>query len=196
MLLSHKLERIHPLGVLSAHSNSLSNQSLVELLKKGDAASQRAFYKEYFGKMLGIALRYTSNKDDAYDIINTAFYKVFKSICNYKNQGSFDGWVAVIVKRTALDHCRKAKFQYTDIDETPQVGAKVTNDALGQFAVEDIYACIQKLPDASRTVFNMFAIEGYRHDEIAHELGISTGTSKWHVANARKILQKLLIQLK
>ncbi len=196
MLFSHKIESLNPLGFISSQTEKLSQDSLIDLLKKADQTAQRLFYKEYFGKMMGIAMRYTSDKDDAHAVINTAFYKVFKSILSYKSQGSFDGWVAVIVKRTAIDHCRKSTFQYRELDTLPETKEPSSNQALNNLAVEDIYACIQQLPSASRTVFNMFAIEGYKHDEIASELNISVGTSKWHVSNARKILQNLIKELK
>ena len=165
---------------------------LIRALKKGDRIAQTKCYREYGGKMFTVALRYTSSKEDAKEIINSAFLKVFKSIKSYKAKGSFEGWIRTIVKRASIDHCRKFVYKNVPTHEILDMDATVYNDAINQLRAEDFLLLIGKLPKASRTVFNLFAIDGYSHREICRELQISEGTSKWHLSNARKILIQII----
>ncbi len=165
--------------------------SLVEGLKNSDRRAQEAFYKEFYGQMMPTALRYSKSREDANEIINTAFLKVINSISNYKSQ-NFGGWVRTIVQRTAIDHCRKYVKEGVQTVEILEIDEKTYNQALSNLQVEEILLLFQKLPDSTRTVFNLFVMEELKHDEIAEKLGISKGTSKWHVANARKLLMDLI----
>lgn len=165
---------------------------LIRALQEADASAQGYFYRKYFGKMFGIAFRYASNRESAYEIINTAFLKVFNNISNYREMGSFYGWVATIVKRTAQDYCKQYDFGKKDFASINPPLPTTYNLAISQLAIEDIFRLVQQLPPASRTVFNLFVIDGYTHAEIAQLLNISPGTSKWHLANARKILIDLM----
>lgn len=165
---------------------------LIRALQEADAGAQLYFYQKYFGKMFGIAFRYSSNRESAYEIINTAFLKVFNAISNYEEMGNFYGWVATIVKRTAQDYCKRYDFGKKDYETILPPLQATYNLAISQLAIEDIFRLVQQLPPASRTVFNLFVIDGYRHGEIAQLLNISPGTSKWHLANARKILIDLM----
>ncbi len=169
-----------------------SEQQLINLLVANDRRAQKELYQTYYGKMVCIPMRYTSNKEEAYEILNDAFMKVFKSIKNYIPSGQFSGWIAKIVLHTTLDHVRK-KYRYDKkVDQYEPKILSVENDALSNLGLQEIYEKIQLLPDASRAVFSMFVIDGYSHKEICEELGISIGTSKWHLSNARQKLQKLL----
>lgn len=167
-------------------------QLLIKALRLSDQKAQHQFYERYFGRMFGIAYRYASSREDAYEIINTAFLKVFTSIENYREMGNFAGWVATIVKRSAQDHCKRYDFEKGVKSDWNQVEPKTYNAALSNLAAEEIFKVIQQLPPASRTVFNLFVIDGFAHQEIAEQLSISVGTSKWHLANARKKLVALL----
>ena len=165
---------------------------LVRALKKGDRKAQTRCYREYCGKMFSVALRYTSSKEDAKEIINSAFLKVFKSIKSYQEKGSFEGWIRTIVRRASIDHCRKFVYKNVPTHEILEFDAKVYNDAINQLQAEDFLQLIGKLPKASRIVFNLFAIDGYSHKEICRELQISEGTSKWHLSKARKTLIQII----
>jgi len=154
----------------------------------GDRSACTEFYNLYAAKMFTLALRYVSSKMDAQEVVNSAFVTAIKSIKSYKASGSLEGWLRTIVKRTAIDHCRKYIYKQPSKMELMEYDAKVYNTAIDQLNAEDFLKIIQKVPDASRVVFNLFAIEGYSHKEISKELNISTGTSKWHLSNARKIL--------
>lgn len=177
----------------STHREIVGTDSrLIEGLRKNDRSSQETFYKQYFGKMFPVALRYSSDKEDAHEIINTAFLKVIDTIHKYKDN-NFGGWVRTIVKRTAIDHCRKYNYHQgtstTPLIETDSIDQ---NAALSSLELEDTIRLIQNLPNATRTVFNLFVFEDYTHEEIADKLKISKGTSKWHVSNARKLLMDLV----
>lgn len=163
-----------------------------ERLLKGERSAHTDFYNQYAGKMFTLALRYVSSRMDAQEIVNTAFVTAIKSIKSYSGSGSLEGWLRTIVKRTAIDHCRKYVYKKPTSMELMEYDAKVYNQALDQLDAQDFLKVIQLVPNASRVVFNLFAIEGYSHKEIGKELNISEGTSKWHVSNARKILSNEL----
>lgn len=141
--------------------------------------------------MFPTAMQYGSSKEDAHEIINSAFLKVINTIDKYKDQ-NFGGWVRTIVKRTAIDHCRKFSFGKVQTVEIMEIDETTYNHALSNLHVEEILKLLQQLPPASRTVFNLFVFEDLSHDEIATKLSISKGTSKWHVSNARKLLFDLI----
>lgn len=137
-------------------------------------------------------MRYSGNKEEATEVLNAAFFKVFRSIHQYKPTGSLGGWISKIVFNCTIDHFRQQKTYKKVMDfETTQEGSYNSN-ALDNLLVEDLYKVIQQLPPATRNVFCMYVIDGYKHREIAEALNISEGTSKWHLAAAKKELQILL----
>jgi RNA polymerase sigma-70 factor (ECF subfamily) len=161
-------------------------------LKRGERSIQTTCYKEYYGRMMAVVLRYTSSREDAKEIINSSFLNAFKSVHNYSGSGSFEGWLRTIVKRAAIDHCRKYVYNKAPQHEILEFDASVYNDAISQLQADDFLKLIDQVPPASRAVFNLFAIEGYGHREISETLGISEGTSKWHLSNARKKLVHII----
>jgi len=166
--------------------------SMYQRILNGERSAHTEFYNQYAGKMFTLALRYVSSRMDAQEIVNTSFVKAIKSIKYYNNSGSLEGWLRTIVKRTAIDHCRKYIYKKPSKVELMEYDAKVYNKGIDQLDAEDFLQLIQLVPNASRVVFNLFAIEGYSHKEISKELDISIGTSKWHVSNARKILSNAI----
>ena len=177
---------------LEAIEKISDEHSLVNRLKRGDRISQSECYNLYVGKMYSIAMRYTSSKEDAKEVINTAFLKVFNSIQSFQFKGSFEGWIRTIVKRVSIDHCRKYVYNNIPTYEVLEFDAKVYNNAVNNLEALDFLKLVGKIPPASRIVFNLFAIEGYSHKEISKELNISEGTSKWHLSNARKKLINII----
>lgn len=173
-------------------NDTKSEASLIARLVQGERKAYNECYRLFSGKMYPTAIRYTSTRADADEVINTSFLKVFNSIKNYNFAGSFEGWIRTIVRRTSIDHCRKYTYNQPDTFELLEIDLLTYNEAIDNLSAEDFLQLIVLLPKASRTVFNMFAIEGYSHKEISVELNISTGTSKWHVSNARKLLIELL----
>ena len=172
-------------------THSPDTELVIKCLQK-DRLAQKYLYQRYFGKMLGIPMRYTNNREEAIEVLNTAFMRVFNSLDHYQDQGNLSGWIARIVYRAAIDHARSHISYKKIMDFNSEEDLYVENEALGRMAAEELYALIQQLPAASRVVFNMYVVEGYKHGEIAEQLNISIGTSKWHLSSARKTLQTLV----
>lgn len=170
-----------------------SEQDLILGCRKEHPLAQKYVYQRYFGKMLGICMRYTSHREEATEVLNMAFFKVFTNIHQFKEPGTFAGWIARIVFNTSIDHVRKQITYKKVIDLNSEKETSINNDAIDNLATEDLYKAIQLLPPSSRTVFCMYVIDGYKHQEIGDKLGISDGTSKWHLSNARKELKKILV---
>lgn len=174
--------------------NSKELIKLVEGLKKQDRKCQEALYQRYFSLLMSMAMRYCENWDDAKDVVNNSFLKIFTKIDHFEGKGSFEGWMKRTVVNTALDFIKSKKFNLVDIDDIDAYyqDVFVENEAALLINSEDILKLVQSLPDATRTVFNLYVIEGYKHKEISEMLGISEGTSHWHVLNARRLLQEKL----
>lgn len=176
------------------YSKQSSNEDLIKGCVQENRLAQKYLYERFYGQMLGISMRYTSHKEEAIEVLNLAFFKVFRSIDKYKPTGSLAGWISTIVFNTSIDFIRKNKTYKASMDFEIEKEVTFRGDALDNLLVEDIYKLIQKLPPASRNVFCLYAIDGFKHREISEKLGISEGTSKWHYAEARKELQKLIAQ--
>ncbi len=160
----------------------------------GNRRAQQVLYQKYFGQFKGIPMRYMKNKEEATSLLNQAFLNIFNSLPNYKEEGSFIGWMSTIVFRTTMDKIRSNKrYNERFILQTPRENARpVSNNAESKLNTEHIYHQIQQLPDHLRVVFNLYVIEGYKHEEVAQEIDIKLSTSKWRLAKAREILQKAL----
>ena len=171
---------------------------IVKKCLKGDRKAQQELYKMFYSKMMATCYRYANNRDDAKDILQDGFVKVFRNLKRYKSVGSLEGWVRRIMINTALDSLKKKKIIFTVGDENDYIleNSKVesADTIYNQFGVQNIMTAIQSLSPAYQTVFNLYVIEGYSHKEIAKELNISEGTSKSNLAKARKNLQHLLKQ--
>lgn len=183
--------------MLSAEELSLH----IERCAVNSRESQKKIYTSFYGYAMAVCDRYTNNQDDAIEILNDGFLKVFKEIYRYKPAytdvvSSFKGWLRKIMVYTAIDHFRKNhKHQFTtDLDNGVIQVASRTEDALDRISYDEIIRSIQDLTPGYRTVFNLFIIEGFTHEEISEKLGISIGTSKSNLAKARRQLQKILFQ--
>jgi len=163
--------------------------------------SQKKIYSSFYGYAMAICDRYTNNQEDAVEILNDGFLKVFKEIYRYKPAyadeiGSFKGWLRKIMVCTAIDHFRKnRKHQLVGgLDSTMHQLHANNEDALDKVSYDEIIKFIQELSPGYRIVLNLFIVEGYSHEDIADQLGISVGTSKSNLAKARKQLQKILFR--
>lgn len=175
-----------------AYSVHSSDTELVKGCQKHNRLAQKYLYQKYFGKVLGIAMRYAGNREEAIDVLNQSFLKVFQNIKTYESQGKLQAWIASIVFRTSIDYVRQqAKYKQV-MNFNLEVEMTTSNEAIDNLEVADLYKLIQKLAPATRSVFSLYVVEGYKHREIAELLNISVGTSKWHLATARKQLQELL----
>lgn len=142
---------------------------------------------------MSIAIRYVLNESEAITIVNDSFMKVLKNIKKYDQNSDLKPWLRQIIVRTALDHLKKTKKLKMEVDIDVQYDLSATEEILSRIAYQDLLAMIGKLSSAYRTVFNLHVIDGYKHEEIAHQLGITTGTSKSNLAKARKALQKMIV---
>lgn len=170
---------------------------LVRGCQNGDRLAQKRLYEKFYGRMMGVCLRYASNRDEAVEILNKGFLKVFNTIKGYDaEKGRLDSWIYKIMMNTAIDHFR-AEFRYrnniVEMEQAYYIGDNT--DVLHQISADEIIELIQKLSPAYRTVFNLYVMEGMTHAEIGEQLGISEGTAKSNLAKARKKMQAMLAAL-
>lgn len=175
-----------------AYTINSTDQDLIQGCLRKDRMAQQFLYRRYYGKLLGIGMRYTSDKEEATDVLNRAFMKIFNKLDQYKPTGSFKSWMTSIVFNTAIDYVR-SKTKYREVmDFNVEKEMEVNPVVIDQLFAEDLYREIQELSIHARTVFSLYVIDGYKHREIAELLKISENTSKYHLAEARKTLQKRL----
>ena len=170
------------------------DHELLDLIKaclKNDRFGQEKLYKRFYGLMMGIALRYFINKDDALDAVNHSFLKVFKNLGKFRFDGAFEGFISKICVRVILDKIRTQKWE--ERRESLEMEMPLPEGLLSNLYYQDLLQLLNHLPQNTKVVFNLFAIEGFKHHEIAKQLNISQGTSKWHV-NAAKNQLKILIK--
>jgi RNA polymerase sigma factor (sigma-70 family) len=168
-------------------------QDLIKGCLRRDRVSQQQLFDLYSSKMYAICYRYVKNPMEAEDILVTAFTKIFERINQFKGDGSFEGWIRRVMVNEALTFLRKSRNMYLETD-LEQADREPNYDQLSDhLEAEDLMRMIQELPAGYRLVFNMYAIDGYSHKEIAEQLGISENTSKSQLSRARTYLQKLLM---
>jgi RNA polymerase sigma factor (sigma-70 family) len=154
---------------------------------------QKALYLRYYGTMYAVCLRYAKNRYEAEDILQEGFIKVFNNIKQFAGSGSFQGWIRRIMINSALELIQKRKLDITDFYIE---NAEDSNDSVrSRIDTNDLLEIIEELPKGYRTVFNLYAIQGYQHKEIAEMLNVSEGTSKSQFARARNLLQAKLKRL-
>lgn len=171
----------------------MKDETLVDECVSGNAKAQKLLFDRFAPKMMGVCIRYVKDQEKANDVLQDSFIKVFHSLDTFKKEGSLEGWVRRIVTNTALDHIRKNKkfLANVEIDEI-HVSVVEKSKAVGRLENESLMEIINSLPDGYRIVFNMFAIEGYSHKEIADKLDITESTSKSQYARARQAIKKLM----
>lgn len=172
-----------------------TEQDILEGCRRNERLLQEHLYKKYYSLFLKLCARYAKDMQDAEQLMQDGFLKIFGHINDYSGKGSFEGWMRRIVVNTCLDYLKskylKNSMQLhfpTEIGESSAFS--VDNNALDKIAMKDMLGIIQTLPPMSRTVFNLFVFDGYSHKEIGAMLDMSEGTSQWHVNNARKNLQQ------
>lgn len=179
--------------------NNLTNRKskdfpeILELCRRGDRKAQKAIFDRLSPKMLSVCLRYVGDRDVAYDMLQDGFVTLFTKIGQYLGEGSFEGWARKVFVNTCLAWLRKndALKMSDGIDKAEGIISEAAT-ALEDIGYKDIMATISELPPGFRTVFNMYAVEGYNHKEIAEELGISEVTSRTQLSRAKSMLQEKL----
>ncbi len=174
-------QRLHP------------DEQLVRRCLKGDTAGQRMLYEQYRIPMFRVCLRYTSCREDAEDFLQDGFVRVFRDLHQYRNDGPLGAWMRKIMVNTILQQFRKKRLEFESLDST---GTEPVYDGRHEITArldaELLNQLVQQLPDGYRIVFNLYAIEGFTHQEIAQELGINIGTSKSQLWKARAMLKTKL----
>ncbi|MFY8136857.1 MAG: RNA polymerase sigma factor [Flavobacteriales bacterium] len=173
----------------------MSDQELVSLCRNGNREAQKELFGRYAGKMMTVCRRYFSNKEEAEDILQEGFIKVFERLHQWQGTGALGGWIRTVMVNTALTHIRsQKKWKDTiDIEHADQIDAGSIS-GLEQLQAEEILAIIDQMPTGYRTVFNLFAVEGYGHKEIGEMLGISENTSKTQFLKSKEWLKKTLAE--
>jgi RNA polymerase sigma factor (sigma-70 family) len=173
-----------------------STEDLIEKCKATDRKSQELLYKQFASKMLAVCLRYATDKMEAEDMLQNGFIKVFQKINDYRGDGSFEGWMRRIMVHSSIEYYRKhhKMMHMVDIEES---GYEQTVNAAAASSLEakDLLNLIQQLPAGYRMVFNLYAVEGYSHHEIAEIAGITEGASKSQLSRARNLLKQKIVQL-
>jgi RNA polymerase sigma-70 factor, ECF subfamily len=166
---------------------------------QNERKSQEQLFKLFYGKMIGVCMRYTADKDTAQEIVQDSFIKVFEKLKLFDHSGSFEGWIRRIVVNTAIDSIRRAKKDPFLIDDDNHFKLGGTDSfaeeeeiQLTEIKAEMIMEAIQQLSPSYRTVFNLYVLDDYSHKEIAETLGISEGTSKSNLSKARLNIQKIV----
>jgi len=158
-----------------------------------DRQAQERLYKQFYGPMASICMRYTRNEEDAIEVLHNGFLKVFKNIHTYDSgKASLYTWIRTIVVHSAIDFLRQKERNFSSVDIERVAEPEIDSEVIQKMKAEEILKLVRKLPQATQAVFNLYVVDGYTHKEIGKLLGISEGTSKWHLSESRRQLQKLL----
>ena len=178
---------------MTEQSNHIPSETdLIQGCLNGNRQMQEFLYKKFSPKMYGVCLRYAGNTEDANDILQEGFIKIFNNIGKFRSEGSFEGWIRRIFVNTSIEHFRKKVKLYnvTEVQENTIEDKEL--DALDLLDAKDIISIVNELSPGYKAVFNMHIIEGYSHKEIAGILGITEGTSKSQLARAKGVLKKMV----
>lgn len=171
----------------------MTDDELVKGCIDNNPACQKLLFERFSRKMMGVCLRYAGRSEEAEDMLQNGFIRIFEKLSTFRGTGSLEGWVRRIIVNESLTYLRKNKAMQMNIDIEDAKYKVPGNSHVGESMNEkDLLKIIQQLPAGFRTVFNMYAIEGYSHKEIAEELGISEGTSKSQYSRAKTHLQQIL----
>ena len=171
--------------------NKYSEKQLVEGCVNNDRLCQELLFRKHFPTMMRMCMRYTSDRDEAMEIVNAGFLRVFKKLHTFSFKGSLEGWIRRLVFHSLSDHFKRNSkpVHFLSIEDRD---APIREGALSNLYYDDIIKLVDLLPAASRQVFYLYAIDGYTHVEISKKINISVGTSKWHLSAARKKLKQLI----
>ena len=169
-----------------------SDEILLHACQQQARLAQKYLYQRYATYMMGICMRYASCRDEAMEMLNAGFYKVFQNIGQYEGRGTLKAWISRVIMFTCIDWVRSQATYRKRVDLGAERELPTDNPALQNLAVEELLDKVQRLPPATRAVFSLYVLDGFTHKEIAKQLDISDGTSKWHLAEAKKRLQKMI----
>ncbi|MDR2534193.1 MAG: sigma-70 family RNA polymerase sigma factor [Tannerellaceae bacterium] len=169
----------------------MNEQQLINGCIKGDRLAQKELYDKYSRKMMGVCLRYVNDRETARDILQEGFVKLFNNVDSYSQEGPFEAWMRKVFVNSALEYLRRMDIlkEAVSLDQVAEASSS-SHSALAELEAQELLKIVQELPAGFRTVFNLFAIEGYSHKEIGDMLGITESTSRSQYTRARQLLQK------
>jgi RNA polymerase sigma factor (sigma-70 family) len=173
-------------------NQTISESDLIEGCLAGERRMQEELYRRFSPRMYGVCLRYAGNAEEAEDILQEGFIKVYKKLSSFRREGSFEGWIRRIFVNTAIEHFRRKTYQQTITEQHENTIEGSNLSVLDNLGEKDILKLVQDLSPGYRTVFNLYVVEGYTHKEIGDLLGISEGTSKSQLSRAKVILQDMV----
>ena len=176
------------------HPSEEDIQILIRGCLKNDRRAQEELYKRYYPAMMSLCLRYVRERNDAVEVLNDAWLKVFKELARYDaSKAALYTWMRSIVINTALDALRKQKvIRSREVQGIGEEEPGIDNDAISKLSGDELLGLICQLPVTTRLVFNLYSIDGFSHREIADMLGISEGTSRWHLSDGRRQLRLII----
>jgi RNA polymerase sigma factor (sigma-70 family) len=173
----------------------LNEIELIRACQNKDVTAQHMLFQAYAGKLMTICRRYANDHHEAEDMLQESFIRIFKSINQYKSMGSFEGWVRRITVNTAIQVLQKRKIRFTELENLPIERQSSDSSVLSDLGAEDLLKLISLLPDGYRTVFNLFVLEGYSHEEISKVMKIEAATSRSQLSKARAMLREKINSL-
>jgi RNA polymerase sigma-70 factor (ECF subfamily) len=185
---------------MNSNNQKKYNESLKRIIEgclQGSRKCEFELYERYYGKMMGVCMRYSKDRDEASELVQEGFIKIFKNLNRYEFKGSFDGWIRRIFVNTSIDNIRRKKKNPLLLGEDSHLDVLNINktdplDDVKELDPKIVMKAVQKLTPAYKAVFNLYVIEDYPHKEIAEMLGVSVGTSKSNLAKAKQNLRKYL----
>jgi len=175
----------------------MTEEAILQGCLQNNASSQRELYNRYSPKMLAVCYRFAHNREDAEDMLQEGFIKVFSQIHTFRSQGAFEGWIRRIVVHTCINHLKKNKRFNESVDIIHATTIQVREDSVPSIVqAKQIVECIRLLPMGYRTVLNLYAIEGYTHKEISDMLDIEESTSRSQYTRAKQMLEDILVKKK
>ena len=185
---------LNNIQLLRIQGAAMPEHELIEGCLKGDPQAQRELYEQYQVPLFRLCLRYGSSREEAEDMLQDGFLKVFSDLGQYRGEGALGGWIRRVVLNVVLQHLRRQKHLpvTTEIEAVAELADDSAEQLFSQLRAKALVALIQQLPPGYRTVFNLYVIEGYAHQEIAEMLGISENTSKSQLSKAKAMLRRVL----
>jgi RNA polymerase sigma factor (sigma-70 family) len=176
-------------------SETMTEEAILQGCLKNNAAAQKALYQKYSAKMLVVCYRYAHNREDAEDMLQEGFIKVFSQIHTFENRGALEGWIRRIVVHTCINHLKKNKRFNESVDIIHANSIQVREESIPSIIqAKEVVECIRMLPIGYRTVLNLYAVEGFSHKEIAGMLDIEESTSRSQYTRAKAMLEDILVR--
>ncbi len=175
----------------------MTEEALLHACINNDPMAQKELYQKYNSKMLAVCYRFAHNREDAEDMLQEGFIKVFSQIHTFRSQGAFEGWIRRIMVHTCINHLKRNKKFNENVDLIHATGLQVREESVPSIVqAKQVIECIRMLPIGYRTVLNLYALEGYSHKEIATVLDIEESTSRSQYTRARQMLEEILVKRK